>query len=296
MRDLGMALRYPLDARAARAELDAVLARLQRHVPDLITFALILVLAMQLAYWTWVFATPKAPLPPRAAQPAGSADTLARARANALFGDAPNVRQAAAPSAAARGDIVVTGVFAALGTLPAFAILSIDGQPGQPVKAGDAIRPGLILESVAADHVIVRRNGVRERVELAPRGGTAPVGVVAAPGVAVNIEAVGAREYRLSRSQFAAALQDPKALGNMGRAGAYPSGGVALEEVPPGSLPERLGFRVGDVVRQVNGQFIANPQEMPRIYQQLASGSVNEVRIEVIRAGQPQQFIYHIQP
>lgn len=290
-----MAVRYPLDARAARAELDAVLARLQRHAPDLITFALILVLAMQLAYWTWVFATPKAPLPPRAAQPAGSADTLARARATALFGDAPDGHHAAAPSVEARGDILVTGVFAAIGTLPAFAILSVDGQPGQPVKAGDAFRPGLMLESVAPDHVIVRRNGVRERVELAPRGATQP-GVVAAPSLPVNIETLGAREYRLSRSQFAAALQDPKALGNMGRAGAYPSGGVALEEVPPGSLPERLGFRVGDVVRQVNGQFIANPQEMPRIYQQLASGSVNEVRIEVIRAGQPQQFIYHIQP
>lgn len=292
---MGRALRYPVDARAARDELDAILARMQRHVPDLIIFVLILVLAMQLAYWTWIFATPKAPLPPGTPLRSSPVDVLARARAIALFGSAPDAPQAAAPSAQARGDIVVTGVFAAIGTLPAFAILSVDGQPGQPIKAGAAIRPGLVLESVAPDHITVRRDGVRERVDLAPRGATRP-SVVAAPGVAVNIESLGAREYRLSRSQFAAALQDPKALGNMGRAGPYPSGGVALEDVPPGSLPDRLGFRVGDVVRQVNGQFIANPQEMPRIYQQLASGSVNEVRIEVVRAGQPQQFIYHIQP
>ena len=290
-----MAVRYPLDARAARAELDAALSRLARQGPELLTLALVLVLAMQLAYWTWIFATPKAPLPPRNANVSNPAEVLARARARELFGPSSASPSIVTTSAQTRGDIVVTGVFAAIGTLPAFAILSVDGQPAQPFKTGDAIRPELVLEAVAPDHILLRRNGVRERVELAARGAS-QTGVVAAPGVAVNIEALSAREYRLSRSQLAAALQDPKALGNMGRAGAYPSGGVALEDVPPGSLPDRLGFRVGDVVRQVNGQFIGNPQEMPRIYQQLASGSVTEVRIEVVRAGQPQQFIYHIQP
>lgn len=295
MGEIGMGLRVPPDARTARAELDAAVSRLARQGPELVTLALVVVLAMQLAYWTWILATPKAPLPPRSAAATNPADVLARARARNLFGPGSGAASIAAPSAQARGDISVTGVFAAIGTLPAFAILSVDGQPPQPVRSGDAIRPGLVLELVAPDHIIVRRDGVRERIELAARGAAVQTGV-AAPALPVTIETLGAREFRFSRSQLAAALQDPKALGNMGRAGAYPSGGVALEEIPPGSLPERLGFRVGDVVRQVNGQFIANPQEMPRVYQQLASGSVSEVRIEVVRAGQPQQFIYHIQP
>lgn len=292
-----MAFRYPADAREARAALDAVLRELAHRLPEILTFALVVVLAMQLAYWTWVFFTPKVPVPPQKPAVANTANALATVLNAQIFGVAPVADAPAAVTTAT--NMRLSGVFAAIGTLPAFAIISFDGQASQPVKSGDVIAPGVVLEGVFPDHVLIRRNGARERLELDARGTAAVApGIPAAVPVQapVTIDSLGEREFRFSRSQLAGALQDPKTLGNMGRANAYPSGGVILEEVPPGSLPERLGLRPGDVVRQINGQLIGSPQEMPRIYQQFATGGVNEARLEVVRNGKPQQLIYHIQP
>lgn len=290
-----MSFRYPADARAARAELDAMLLKLAKRWPEMLTFFLVVVLAMQLAYWTWIFVTPKAPLPPAATATNDTRAALATVVDAHLFGQAGN--DAGPPAVASAANMRLTGVFAAIGTLPAFAIISVDGQPSQPVKNGGSIGPGIVLEAVFPDHVLIRRNGIRERLDLEARGtATGQPGGVAAAQFPVNIENVGQREFRFSRNQLSGALQDPKMLGNMGRAVPYPAGGVMLEEIPPGSLPERLGLRPGDVVRQINGQFIGSPQEMPRIYQQFVSGGLTEARLEIVRGGQPQQFIYHIQP
>lgn len=292
-----MALRYPADAREARNALNAVLSELTRRLPEILTFTLVVVLAMQLAYWTWIFFTPKAPLPPPKPAAANTDNAIARVIDTHLFGVAAT--GAAPVTVAAATNMRLSGVFASTGNLPAFAIISSDGQPSQPVRSGQAIAPGVLLEAVFPDYVIIRRNGARERLELDARGAAAVqpgVPAAAPPQAAINIDALGEREFRFSRAQLGAALQDPKTLGNMGRANAYPSGGVILEEVPPGSLPERLGLRPGDVVRQVNGQLIGSPQEMPKIYQQFASGGVTEARLEVVRNGKPQQLIYHIQP
>lgn len=292
-----MAMRYPADAREARAALDAVLAELTRRWPQILTLTLVVILAMQLAYWTWIFFTPKVLLPPQPPARANASDALSVVVNAHLFGAAPE-GSAPAPVATA-SNMRLSGVFAAVGTLPAFAIISLDGQTSQPVRNGDAISPGVTLEAVFPDHVLIRRNGVRERLDLDARGVSAPQPGVAVPMGAqlpVNIEAIGQREFRFSRNQLSGALQDPKTLGNMGRASPYPAGGMLLEEVPPGSLPERLGLRPGDVVRQVNGHFINNQQDMPRIYQQFVNAGVSEARLEVVRSGQPQQLIYHIQP
>lgn len=290
-----MRFRYPTDVREARAALDEAVAQLTRRVPEILTFTLVVVLAMQLAYWTWVFMTPAAPVPPQARAATDTSNALAAVVDAHIFGSASS--NDAPATVATATNMRLSGVFAAIGTLPAFAIISVDGQPPQPVRNGDNIGAGVRLEAVFPDHVLLRRNGVRERLELDTRGtAAAPAGNVAAAQSPVNIEALGQREFRFSRNQLSGALQDPKTLGGMGRAGVYPAGGVMLEEVPPGSLPERLGLRPGDVIRQINGQFISNPQDMPRIYQQFVSGGVTEARLEVVRGGQPQQFIYHIQP
>lgn len=292
-----MAFRYPADAREARSALNAVLGELIRRLPEILTFTLVVVLAMQLAYWTWIFFTPKAPLPPQKPAAANTDNAIAKVVDAHLFGAAATNDAPVAVTTAT--NMRLSGVFASVGNLPAFAIISFDGQTSQPVRKGDVITPGIVLEAVFPDHALIRRNGVRERLELDARGTAAaqpgmPTTVAVAP--TINIDTLGEREFRFSRAQLGSALQDPKTLGNMGRASAYPSGGVILEEVLPGSLPERLGLRPGDVVRQINGQLIGSPQEMPRIYQQFASGGVNQARLEVVRNGKPQQLIYHIQP
>lgn len=292
-----MALRYPNTASEARLALTEVLGELTRRLPEILTFFLLIVLAMQLAYWTWIFFTPKAPSPPPGPTAAKIDGGAAKSVSSQLFGVA--AVQETPPPVTLATSMRLSGVFASVGNLPAFAIISMDGQPSQPVRGGQAIAPGVVLEAVFPNYVLIRRNGKRERIDLDSREAAVSqpgIGLAVPAQAPLNVDVIGEREFRFSRAQLTAALQDPKTVGSMGRANAHPSGGVIVEEVPPGSLPDRLGLRPSDVVRQVNGQFIANPQELPRIYQQFSTGTVNEARLEVIRNGKPQQLIYHIQP
>src|SRR5690606_32693617 len=66
-------------------------------------------------------------------------------------------------------NLKLRGVFAALGGLPALAILVVDGQD-QAVATGKEIQPGVTLDSVAPDHVILVNRGARERLDLEQLG------------------------------------------------------------------------------------------------------------------------------
>src|SRR3954462_13184679 len=118
--------------------------------------ALTLVLAFQLAHWTWVFIAP----PEIARTPDGDAgvDMAAIAR---LFG-------AAAPSSstASTSGLRLKGVVAPDGGPIASAIFSTGSARDIAVFVDREISPGVKLLEVKPDHVIVSRNGVRERIEL----------------------------------------------------------------------------------------------------------------------------------
>lgn len=295
------AVKLPTTANGSRASarLRHIAPAMRRRWPELLALLLAVLLAAQLAHWTWIFFTPKALQLPVSNGPKVSAsiDTVV---ARHLFGEPA---QSSSPVVAAtNANVRLSGVFASVGVLPAFAIISTDGQPSHSVKTGDMISPGVKLDAVFADHIILSRNGQREKVDLDARAGaaaaplsssniSAPAG---APPSTVHIEAQGANVFRFSRAEMVTVLQDPKQLANTGRAGVSPTGGVSLEEVPSGSLPERLGFRAGDVLRQINGVVMNTPADLPRLYQQLAQA--NEARVEIVRQGKLQQIVYQIQP
>jgi hypothetical protein len=47
------------------------------------------------------------------------------------------------------------------------ALLSVEGQTGTLFRKGDTVDRGWLLESIADDHVIVAKDGVRDRLDLA---------------------------------------------------------------------------------------------------------------------------------
>lgn len=126
----------------------------------LLTFASLILLGFVLAYWTWVWIAPRAePRQEVAADPGGRT-----ASANALFGSAQRDGQAAATTGLA---ITLRGVMAA----PAgkthgqsYAVLQLDGKQSLAVHEGEDISPGIRLAEVHQDHVILERNGVREKL------------------------------------------------------------------------------------------------------------------------------------
>src|SRR5205814_652325 len=106
--------------------------------------ALVLLLAYQLAYWTWVFVAPAKVAAPEAAQPAVDLAAIAR-----LFG-------AAAPGSSARtgGALKLKGVIAPTPGVEGSAIFSAGARDTAVYLEGE-IEPGLKLVEVHPDHVIV---------------------------------------------------------------------------------------------------------------------------------------------
>ncbi len=238
---------------------------------------LLLILAALLAHWTWHFTAPAPPLPASGAGAEVKLDAqLAALRTAQLFGTAAG-RTGAASERATALDFKLRGVFAALGGQPALAILGVDGQD-QAVASGDEIVPGVVLDAVAPDHVILLNHGVRERLDLDALG--RPL-------------ALAGGDVPVSRKEFEQALANPQSLGVQARVGSGPGSGLELTSVASDGLAARLGLQSGDTLRMVNGMPVADAQDFAR---QL-SGTSGAQRLTVVgeRQGEPLILSYTLQ-
>ena len=249
--------------------------------------ALTLALAWQLAHWTWVFFAP-APV----AADVDREDPVDLAAVARLFGgEAPD-----AANASVAGSLKLKGVVAPTPEGPASAIFSIGSGRDISVFIGREVQPGVKLVEVMPDHVIVTRGGVRARIDLEkPRPSAAKSQVPGrSVGFKLNVARTGANNFSLSRKELDDALRDPNQLNYLGQIGIPPGGGVRMENAPNGSLAQRLGLRPGDVIKKVNGQSVASPGDLARLYQQFATLSL--IQAEVQRGPQTLQLSYSIQP
>ena len=245
--------------------------------------ALVLLLAWQLAYWTWVFVAP--PRVDAQAEPAAAlVDLTEIAR---LFG-------AAAP-AGSGGDLVLKGVVAPTPGVAASAIFAPRAGRDMSVFIGDEVRPGVKLVEVDPDHVIVERAGVRERIDLAAARSVPPPrqALARTRGFHINVAREGANRFSLSRHELDEALRDPAQLQYLGQIVMPPGGGVRMEAAPAGSLAAKLGLQAGDVIKKVNGQEVASTGDLARLYQQFATTSM--IQAEVQRGNALLQLSYQIQ-
>jgi len=127
-------------------------------VGTLVMVSLVLVLAWQLAYWTWIFLAPPS-TPSTAPSREGAVDLAAAAR---LFGGTA----ASAPGTASPSGLRLKGVVAPTPGVAASAIFSTGSGRDLSIFVGNEIQPGVKLSEVYPDHVIVSRGGVAERVDL----------------------------------------------------------------------------------------------------------------------------------
>jgi len=259
----------------------------------IVVVALVLVLAYQLAYWTWVFVAP----PPRAAVPQsrGEVDFDAIAR---LFGASPPGAGAVASTSGLR----LKGVIAPTPGVEASAIFSAGTGKDIAVYLEGEVQPGVKLVEVHPDFAVVTRAGVRERIDLekpATRVATGSVpanarGGRAGGGFKLNVSKSGSNSYTISRKELDTALSDPNQLNYLGVLGPPVKDGVKMEAAPPNSLAQKLGLQPGDIIKRVNGQKIASTGDLARIYTQF--GTTSLIQAEVLRGGATVQLSYSIQP
>ena len=125
----------------------------------------IVIFAVMLARWVWIFAAPA-----DMAMPAATSWQKSEISED-LFGHAADVN-----AVASAGNIKLIGVFAH--KTAGFAVLQIDGkQVG--VGMGESVAAGLRLVETHANHVLLERGGVKQRVDL--QVSSASSGITTAP-------------------------------------------------------------------------------------------------------------------
>ena len=133
-----------------------------RNLGRLVVLAMLVALAWRGAGWAWYFAAPSPN--PRVPDLRGAVSVENVARFP-WFGAAPPSTVAAPIS-----NIRLIGLFAG-GKRPT-ALLVIGNQNPIAATIGESPAPGLQLVTVARDHVVIQRNGMKETILLA--GSTAP--------------------------------------------------------------------------------------------------------------------------
>jgi general secretion pathway protein C len=277
---------------------------LARMAPTLATLVLLLLGGFLAARWVAYFAasTEAAPSAPRERPQLGAA---AQALADAhLFG------VAASGETKSNLNVKLRGVFAGGGTGTGYAIVNA-GDRDQATRIGSEIVPGVTLESVHADHVVLRRAGALARdtpeERISGQGpAAAPRYAQAAPPAARRAPPSGAAPAVQSsspgggfqRPEPYAPVGDVPTEPQSGAPGAAPappqapvppplsgaqSQGLVIQQVPPGSLLERIGLQPGDVVRSVNGEAVASEADVARVLQQ--RGMQGSFTAEVQRGG-----------
>lgn len=250
----------------------------------LLAAPLLLLLALQLAYWTWAFARPVTPLAPRSSVPAATAVNIDAILQSGLFGSP----QSNAPVAAAEVPAIpveLQGVFSGSGRSPGYAILNVQGTP-QIVRENGEIASGIKLLRVDPDRVTILRGDQEETLEFPTTAGSPPADASAAEAPA----ATQPTTITVPRALINSAMRDPAQWIRAGVLAPNPGGGLKVVSVAGGGLYQRLGLQGGDVIQSINGQPVTSPDQA--LTQARNGASAGSLRIDVLRNGSVQQLNY----
>lgn len=241
-----------------------------RRLLTAVEIALAAGLAVQAARLTWTLVAPigplgKAPAATPAKPPAADLSILAQFD--------PFFRlPAAAPSGDASssgGGFTLYGVRVQPGGRGS-AILAASGGAQRFYDVGQEVEPGLVLASVAADHVVLNRGGARLRVGFPrPAPGTAvlpmetaaPAPAASGPGPAVDLDRL------LDQTTLLPRLRDGRPFGYQ----VAPRGGD--------DMLRAAGLQRGDVLLAVDG-VVLTPERVSQLRQDLSEATGAEIRFE----------------
>ncbi|OGI67022.1 MAG: hypothetical protein A2W18_02050 [Candidatus Muproteobacteria bacterium RBG_16_60_9] len=189
--------------------------------------------------------------------------------------------------------LVLTGVM----VTPAgsFALISADGGPEAPFTIGQEISTNVSLYAVYSDRALIRRGAAIESLMLKDVAQSLADGSIVGPNRVTGrppVQRNSSNNFTVDREQLTQQMQTPEFLTQalmVPNAG----GGFLVREIQPGSVYEKLGLRVGDVINTVNGQTVNSVEDVMRLYSQF--GTASNVQIDVRRAGRSESLTYNLQ-
>jgi len=255
-----------------------------RALPTAAAVAALLSLSWALAQGTWRIAQPGSPAVTRGSADMVDLSVLTRAQ---LFGPVA-AQQTEASLAPTNLNLTLTGVMAR--PVGGCALVIVQGQPESAFCTGEDLTPGVRLEKVERDHIVIARNGALETVPLKdidkhanliapppPPPTTGPIVQPTGTGAVVDRRQL---QQQMGKPEF---LSQALIVPN-------PGGGFLVRQIQPGSLYEKLGLHPGDVIKNVNGQALTSMDDVMRLYQQF--GSAQRVLVEVQRQGRNETLYY----
>jgi hypothetical protein len=141
--------------------------------PRLAAVGLAVVLVASVTNWVLTLTARRTPSEPVRALPANQTEIQARSVDTAAV-----ARLLGATGESAATNIRALGVMAEGSTGRGIALIGVEGKAPRPVRAGEAIAPGVILAEVRRDGVVVNRAGAMQQIRLATK--PPPQGVVPA--------------------------------------------------------------------------------------------------------------------
>src|SRR5947207_10919984 len=249
------------------------------------TVAALVLLCWTLAQGTWRVLQPASPAVARA----GGADLtdLRGLGGVQLFGRAA-ARAPAAEASVAPSNLTMTLTGVAARATGGCALVIVQGQPEAAFCSGEEVSPGVRLDTVERDRIVIVRNGAREAVFMKDAEGGAAGVVLAAPQPPI-VQPVGTDRQLVDRRQLQQQLGRPEFL-HQALIVPNPDGGFLVRQIQSGSLYEKLGLRPGDVIRNVTGQPLTSMDDVMRIYQQFCTAQ--RVLVAVLRQGRSETLYY----
>ncbi len=263
-----------------------------KHLSTFLTLVLVILLGVQVAWWGWHFFAPK----PSQQIEDYAATSIDLQAARQLFGEVastPTTTQAADNNTGIR----LKGVYAVDGKTLSAAVINTGGRDTS-VRLNDKITDAITLVDVKADHIIISRAGVREKIEI-ERGSRTNIVASATTttpqaNFRLNVASAARNTFALSRGELNSVLQDPRQVNFLGGISPAPTGGVQISSADSGTLAQKLGLQVGDIITAINGQPVNSTGDLARFYGQF--GSTNAIRADIKRGGAPVMLSYTINP
>lgn len=194
----------------------------------------------------------------------------------AAASSAPPLPVAAAPSGPppAATAPAPANAFVLRGVLARSAILAMPDGSQRTIPVGREFQPGLVLKSVAFDHVVLASPSGDLRLDLNRFGGAMP---------AAGAPPVAARAQRATAGTDPAAHRQATTAFRLGMAPRKAGGNVTGYVVKPGArLPilAQAGLQPGDVLLAVNGQALDGEERLFGMSEELASVETSEIEFE----------------
>lgn len=261
----------------------------QRHAPGLPVLLLLIVLAAQLAHWTWVLIAPSQVLHSAVAAQTNIESAARLISSQHLFGTAQS--SSLISNDDSLSNIRLKGVFAALKQQHSYAILNTGAKTDQIARIGDEIQTGVTLKNVYPLYIVIAHDGTLKRVNLPQSASVATS--IQAETAQTGIRSVGYNDFSISRDILSAALQNNDQHIKLGKITPATGGGILVTEASSGSIAEKLGLQAGDILYKVNNHPVSTMTELSGVYQKFKQAP--QVQLDLTRAGKPLQLRYTVQ-